>query len=425
MTALLLLLAPTAAPLDLEPDDLKLGLVGEYHSLAEPKAVATRIDPKPAFTLGRSSPHPRIPSGSFEVTWTGVLSVRDPGPLAFSAIVGGEVTVTVDGITVLDGRGATDTSRVIGKNTLTREPGYYPLTIRYRSLADVPARLQLWWEGPSFAAETIPAWRLGHVVKDLSPAIRQDLLAARGRTLAGKFGCARCHASTFPAITDPPPGPALADAGKRLNRAWLVDWLADPAKVRPDAHMPALFADDRAGFTERWLVATHLAGDRTPEPVPGDHRAGRLAFLSLGCAACHLVPDVPRTEQAELNRTPLAGLGDRLSAADVATFLGNPHGRYPDGRMPRLPVTPDQARDISAYLLLWSKPTERPAPEPPTAKEIQDTIKPLGARDAKSAAVALITTKGCASCHPGLGDTRPQDVPIKSAEGCLAGKSGP
>jgi cytochrome c551/c552 len=93
--------------------------------------------------------------------------------------------------------------------------------------------------------------------------------------------------------------------------------------------------------------------------------------------------------------------------------------------MPRLPVTPDQARDIAAYLLLWLKPTDRPKPEPPNAKEIQDAVKRLGARDATSAALKLIESKGCTSCHPGLGETRPRDVPIKSAEGCLTGKSGP
>ena len=147
--------------------------------------------------------------------------------------------ILVDGgVTVLDGRGATDTTRLAGKATLTREPGYYPLTIRFRSLADVSARLQLCWEGPAFAAEVIPAWRFGNVDKELSPAAQQDILAARGRTLVGKFGCARCHVSAMPAVTDPPPGPSLADAGKRLNRVWLLDWLADPAKVRPDAHMP-------------------------------------------------------------------------------------------------------------------------------------------------------------------------------------------
>src|SRR5206468_7030157 len=111
-------------------------------------------------------------------------------------------------------------------------------------------------------------------------------------------------------------------------------------------------------------VADYLSrvGDkRDPEPTAGDHRVGRQKFLGLGCHACHFVPDVDRSEQKELNRAPLAGLADRFSTGDLVTFLGNPHGRYPDGRMPRLPVSKDDARDIVAYLLLWSTPTELPA----------------------------------------------------------------
>ena len=62
--------------------------------------------------------------------------------------------------------------------------------------------------------------------------------------------------------------------------------------VRTGAHMPALFTGDRTGFVERWLVADVLGGTRSDTPPPGDHRRGRLAFLSLGCFACHLVPDL-------------------------------------------------------------------------------------------------------------------------------------
>src|SRR5262249_32550979 len=130
------------------------------------------------------------------------------------------------------------------------------------------------------------------------------------------------------------------------------------------------------------------------------------------------------TEQADLNRTAFIGLGDRFSATDLATFLGNPHGRYPDGRMPRVPATPDQARDIAAYLLLWSKPTEVPVAEPPTPKEIQDAARRRGTRDQHSAAAVLLRDKGCTACHTGLGESRPRDVPIKSAAGgCLGDKA--
>src|SRR5688500_4346161 len=112
--------------------------------------------------------------------------------------------------------------------------------------------------------------------------------------------------------------------------------------------MPALFTADRQGFVERWIVTEYLLGSAAPEKRPakdraGDHRAGRSAFISIGCAACHYLPDVARPEQPDFDRTPLTGLKDRLPAEELAAFLGNPHARYPDGRMPRLPVPPDTA----------------------------------------------------------------------------------
>ena len=171
--------------LDLEAGELKPGLIADYRSLDSPTATLSQIEPKPAFTLSRSSPHPRIPSGLFEVNWSGVLSIRDPGPISFSAFVGGELSVTMDGVIVLDGRGATETSQLNAKEKLIREPGDYRFTIRLRSLKDVPARIQLWWEGPSFAREVIPAWRFSHVAAELSPATRTEEQAAIFRALTG------------------------------------------------------------------------------------------------------------------------------------------------------------------------------------------------------------------------------------------------
>jgi mono/diheme cytochrome c family protein/cytochrome c551/c552 len=420
--------APPPGRLDLEPGDLRPGLAAEYRSQTDPQPAVTRVEPKPAFYLGRSSPHPRLPPGPFVATWHGVISIKDPGPITFSAFVGGELVVTIDGVKVLEGRGLTDATRVTGNVTLKRDPGSYRLTIGYKPFADVPARLQLWWEGPAFAAEPIPAWRFGHLAADRAPVAESDDRAAHGRDAVGRFGCARCHSGAFPAVSDPPPGPSLADAGRRLDRGWVLNWLADPAAVRPGARMPALFAADRAGFVERWLVAEHLTGGskRAADPPTGDHRRGRITFLSVGCAACHLVPDIDRAEQKDLDRVPLTGLGDRLSAADLAAFLGNPHARYPDGRMPRLAVAPADARDIAAYLLLWSKPSAPATPEPPTAREIQDAVRRLGARDPATAAAALLRDKGCTACHTGLSDSRPRDLPLKTHDGgCVEGKTGP
>src|SRR5207237_203653 len=80
------------------------------------------------------------------------------------------------------------------------------------------------------------------------------------------------------------------------------------------------------------------------------------------------------------NRWPLSGLGDRYSAAGLAVFLGNPQARYPDGRMPRLPVPPETARDIAAYLLLWSKPAvgQTADASAPSADEVNALGRRLG-----------------------------------------------
>ncbi len=411
-------LASGAGPLELEPGDLKPGLVTKYLSCVTQLARLVRVEAKPAFTLGRSSPHPRIPPGPFEVTYTGVIQLKESGPITFSAFVGGDVMVTVDGEVVLNGEGKTDTAQIKGKRSLKREPGFYEFVVRYQAHVDVPARLQIWWEGEQFAREPLPAWRLSHRAADIDavPLGKEELAAAAEREAVRSHGCARCHASAFPALTDPPPGPSLAGAGHRLGKSWLMQWLSDPAKVRSDAHMPALFANDRGGFVERWIIAEALtSGAANREEAPaGDHRRGRLVFLSVGCATCHVVPDMEQKEQKNLGQRSFTGLADRMSAADIAAFLGNPHSRYPDGRMPRLPVTPAEARDIAAYLLLWIRPSESPAVEAPKPDELQAALKRLGARDPTAAASVLLKEKGCTACHTGLGESRPLDVPLKS-----------
>src|SRR5262249_13560340 len=333
------------------------------------------------------------------------------------------------GDSVLKGRGETETARVGPGKPLTRAPGLYRLAIHYRSLPDRPARLQIWWQGATFAREPLPAWLLKHRAEDLPHAVAHEQPVDKGRAAVGKLGCARCHNGAFPGVAEPPPGPSLADVRRRISRAWLLDWLADPAKVRKDARMPALFSSDRTGFVERWIIAQHLLGAASSPAPPekqsnserdggGDHRLGRRAFISLGRGTCHLLPHIPLAHQPNADRSSLTGLGDRLPADELAAFLANPHARYPDGRMPRLPLTPDMARNIAAYLLLWSKTggAEGKLPEPPTAAEIRQVTRRLGGQDLDAATATLIRQKGCAVCHPGLGPSAPTDVPLTVTE---------
>ena len=117
------------------------------------------------------------------------------------------------------------------------------------------------------------------------------------------------------------------------------------------------------------------------------------------------------------------GFADRLPEGELAAFLGNPLGRYPDGRMPHVPLTPAVARDVAAYLLLWSKPRAIETKEsPPTNDEIQAVIKRIGSHDPGQ---ALIRAKRCAECHSGLDKIVPADVQIKNNDGCLGNRTLP
>ncbi len=421
-------------PLEVDTADLRPGLVAQYRSRKDKTATLSRLEAKPAFSLGRSTPHPRLPNGPFEVTWTGVIHLTGTGPFTFDALVCGEVTVEVDGVVAVQGRGASETAHVGPGKKLVRDPGFYRLTVHYRSLDGLPARLQLWWEGTKFAHEPLSAWYLKHLPGEVPAAVASQQRAELGRKAVEQRGCARCHHRVFPDVIAPPPGPSLADVNQRIHRDWLLAWLENPAKLRPQAHMPVLFQGDRQGEVERWLLVDYLLAGKNSAAEPstspaGDHRLGRRAFVSLGCAACHHLPDAEPGESRGIDRTSFVGLKDRFSANDLATFLGNPHQRYPDGRMPRLPITPDVARDLAAFLLEWSKPAPVPGTlKAPSPAEIQAVGQRLHARGPREIGAKLVREKGCADCHTGLGQGLSPDLPFtgkSDKRGCLAGNSLP
>lgn len=345
----------------LQPADLKPGLVADYAD-----GTLVRVEPKPAFSSGGASPHPRVPSGPLAVRWSGLLHLQEDDEIRFFAEGGGRVTVTVGGEDVL-GR------------AVPLESGRHPLVVEFRSVAGVPARLQLWWEGVKFLREPLPAWRLFHRE---SP----DDRIGRGREAVARLGCARCHPGAFPGVRDPAPGPSLSAVS--ASPEWMAAWLGRKS--------PRLFDDDRTGQVERWIVAREIGTERDTRPL-GDHRMGKRHFLSIGCIACHLAPD----EEADpLGRKPFAGLGDRWTHPSLSAFLRNPGARYPDGRMPAQPLSEKESNDLAAYLLLWFQPTRPAPPPPPTDAEIGAVARRLGVGVAE-AGRALLREKRCGACHDG------------------------
>jgi cytochrome c oxidase subunit 2 len=119
------------------------------------------------------------------------------------------------------------------------------------------------------------------------------------------------------------------------------------------AHMSFfVIAEDQAAF-DQWAAA-----QRQGAAAPSDEEtaAGRQAFLSKPCAACHTV----RGTAADGKTGPdLTHVGGRTMIAagllpttrgSLAAWIADPQTLKPGNNMPMVPMTPEELRSISAYL---------------------------------------------------------------------------
>ncbi|MSP25625.1 MAG: c-type cytochrome [Myxococcales bacterium] len=228
--------------------------------------------------------------------------------------------------------------------------------------------------------------------------------AARGRELATKHECHRCHGGLeLPPIAatshcvrchiDVLAGkfdhktealgwrknvahliavPSLAATGARLDYAWLVRYLADPRDLRPalEPTMPRLGLDAQASRDiAAYLVSVGKTAATSPttehDALSGaDDARGRKLIDEFQCGACHrmsgvdelaatskLEPGKRETRAAVMLAPDLRFARERMGNAELVRWLLDPAAVKPDTLMPRTPMTPEQARDIAGYLM--------------------------------------------------------------------------
>lgn len=92
--------------------------------------------------------------------------------------------------------------------------------------------------------------------------------------------------------------------------------------------------------------------------VQGDPERGEAAIARYGCGSCHVIPGLrrargkvgpPLSDFAE--RTYIAG-NSYNTPSNLAAWIRRPDSVEPGTVMPTLGVSEQEARDISAYLLL-------------------------------------------------------------------------
>jgi cytochrome c oxidase subunit 2 len=118
-------------------------------------------------------------------------------------------------------------------------------------------------------------------------------------------------------------------------------------------HMALLVVADGPADYQRWIAAQRQNGVVPTDP---DAAAGKVAFLSKPCAACHTVRGTPA---AGTTGPDLTHIGSRQMIAagllettrgSLAAWIADPQTLKPGNNMPMVPLTSVELRDISAYM---------------------------------------------------------------------------
>jgi mono/diheme cytochrome c family protein len=88
----------------------------------------------------------------------------------------------------------------------------------------------------------------------------------------------------------------------------------------------------------------------------GDPDRGKAVIRDIGCGGCHAIPGI--REAHSFVGPPLTAWKRRIYIAgsipnrpdNLMSWVGNAHTLRPDGAMPNLPLSEQQARDVAAYL---------------------------------------------------------------------------
>lgn len=339
--------------------------------------------PTPNFTLREDeSLHPRL-SPAFRATWRGFLKVVRAGRYVLS----GEARVRVAG-------------RDAAEGPIDLTAGLHELWIEFVREPGRPARLLLQWESDHFRREPVPPSAFAR----LEDPPEEEVLAERGRDLAGELGCINCHRAD-PAGFVPRRGPDLTHVGSRTNARWLARWLEDPRAFRPEAAMPALLSRPEAADVAAFLAGLRDARPAPPMPPPDPARAarGHELFGKIGCAQCH----------GGAGGVSLEGLGSKYEPGALRSYLLDPLKVDPAGRMPSLLLNEDEASLLAEHLTTSRRP-DFEAPAPPG--------EPSRGR-------ALVETRGCLSCHSLEGAPNRCRAPdlalLADGRGCLAPEPPP
>lgn len=270
-----------------------------------------------------------------------------------------------------------------------------------------------------------------------------------GRLLLSELGCVSCHTSNDVGV-QPAGAPDLSDAGHRLQRGWVNEFLSNPHGHSPGTRMPDPFwmlqpkerratVEAISAFLTSQQQAVSLPRANGAAPVlhefweKGNSEVGRDLYHGVGCVACHspdpefeastppdsaieqlleqlepeeieelgltrqvrAVPSMPAFVPSQSNGGQTNDLAAKYTLQSLTLFLLDPHRVRPSARMPTLRLTPSEAADLAAYLIQGDASVSAIADQSDEQfRSLEEQIK-IGA--------VAFANYGCVRCHQANG----------------------
>ena len=319
---------------------------GEYPGLVLVADQERQVVARPCLVPGQELEQNRL-------EWQGRLRVDKEGDYQFAVVALGEVSIQLEG----DIRLATtsDTAEWMEGQRFVMLAGDRRLLIRFQS-TQPRSQLNIYWRGPDFRWEPLPAARLTHHNSSLPSAESQrrtDLAWLRS------WRCDACHSGRH-LKAETLPTPNLRHAAAHLQSQWLLKYFAareteSTPGIESDAwrHVHGRFTPQQAQDLVAWLRSME-SKDRHDRPTTatehmGDAENGRRLLAGTGCLACHVYEQLG-------NGGPYSGgdlthLSQKRSLGFVARWLDDPAAINARHRMPRFALGAQQRADLEAFLL--------------------------------------------------------------------------
>jgi mono/diheme cytochrome c family protein len=243
-----------------------------------------------------------------------------------------------------------------------------------------------------------------------APAALSDADAQAGASAYGESFCASCHAIQNAAglLVGGDLGPELTRIGSKVKPGWLREWIRHPKQYDPETKMPRFRFDDMqlsliTGFLASKTDPDFTANVRLEAATSQQAAHGKLLVTEIGCAICHEINGVRKSEDFAPNLTlvgsrPLEKIVflqgmPRALPAYIEAKIKQPRSFGSALKMPQFTLATAQVDDLVTALLAQ---TDRAATLPVRlriAGHATSTYEPAGA------AGRLMHDLNCFSCH--------------------------